>query len=62
MNPHRSRDGRFRRPTVREAAPLLALCIEAKSAPHVAGWRVRKERWRWKRAIKAAALRAECGL
>ena len=42
MNPYRDRIGRFRSPTTREAAPLLARMLRAKSEPHRKGWQARR--------------------
>lgn len=42
MNPYRARDGRYRRQTIREAAPLLARMLRGKSPPHVRGHQTRR--------------------
>lgn len=44
MNPYRSRTGRFRRPTVREAALLVAAILRARSEPHCRGERTKAAR------------------
>ena len=62
MNPYRSRDGRYRRPTIREAAPLLARMLRAKSEPHRKGWQARRAKRSAEIAAHIEALRMDLAL
>jgi len=62
MTPYRDRMGRFRSPTTREAAPLVAQMLRAKSEPHRKGWDTRRAQMSAHIAAHIEALRLEIAL
>lgn len=59
MNPFRARNGKFRRPTVCEAAPLLAAMLRAKSEPHCRAERTKAAKRSAQRWAHVEAMRAD---